>query len=110
MKTHTRKDGGDRLEHLAHRLDVLAVWLARGRPAIDVALGEIFLRMVFAGHVEELGFSRRVDFANEALGIPRRTYFSLSRDATLTPWAESETPGDDEVRVLKAAPAWSVVA
>ena len=77
MKTRTRKDEAKRLQTMARRLDAVAVRLARGRPAIDLALGEIFLRMAEAGHIEELLFSKKTDFANEALGIPPRTFFSL---------------------------------
>jgi len=62
---------------MARRLDAVAVRLARGRPAIDLALGEIFLRMAEGGQIEELSFSKKADFANEALGIPPRTFFSL---------------------------------
>ena len=77
MRTRTRKDEAKRLQEMARRLDAVAVRLARGRPAIDLALGEIFLRMAEAGHIEELLFSKKTDFANEALGIPPRTFFSL---------------------------------
>ena len=42
-------------------MDAVAVRLARGRPAIDLALGEIFLRMAEGGHIEELCFAKRTD-------------------------------------------------
>ncbi len=77
MRTRTRKDEAKLLQEMARRLDAVAVRLARGRPAIDLALGEIFLRMAQAGHLETLCFSKKTDFANEALGIPPRTFFSL---------------------------------
>jgi len=77
MRTRTRKDEAKLLQEMARRMDAVAVRLARGRPAIDLALGEIFLRMAQAGHLETLCFSKKTDFANEALGIPPRTFFSL---------------------------------
>ncbi len=78
MRTATdKRDEAEQFSRLAHRLDAAAVRLVRGRPAIDLALGEIFLRMGEGGHIEELSFSKLTDFANEALGIPPRTFFSL---------------------------------
>jgi len=78
MRTPTgKRDEAEQFIRLAHRLDAAAIRLARGRPAIDLALGEIFLRIAQGGHIEELSFSKLTDFANEALGIPPRTFFSL---------------------------------
>lgn len=67
----------ERLESRAWRLDAVAVRLARARPAIDVALGEIFLRLGVGDRLKELGWSRKKDFAHEALGMPARTFFSI---------------------------------
>ncbi len=82
MKTKTRKQDATRLQELALKMDAAAMRMVRGRPAIDVALGEIFLRMAEGGHIDELCFSKKTDFANEALGIPPRTFFSLSELAS----------------------------
>ncbi len=59
MRTPTgKRDEAEQFIRLAHRLDAAAIRLARGRPAIDLALGEIFLRIAQGGHIEELSFSK----------------------------------------------------
>ena len=51
----------ERLESRAWRLDAVAVRLARGRPAIDVALGEVFLRLGVGDRLRELNCSCKED-------------------------------------------------
>ena len=64
-------------EQRAWRLDTIALHLARGRAAIDVALGEILLRLGEDDRLDELGASCKKDYANEQLGLPARTFFAL---------------------------------
>ena len=64
-------------EQRAWRVDTIALHLARGRAAIDVALGEILLRLGGKDRLDELGYSNRKDYANEELGLPHRTFFAL---------------------------------
>jgi len=65
------------LESRAWRLDAVAVRLARARPAIDVALGEILLRLAVDDRLQELQYSCKEDFAREVLGMSRSTFFNI---------------------------------
>ena len=77
QRTSTRKSEVERCERLARELDLKALKLARGRPAVDVALGEVFLRLSEGDRLIELGYAKKSDFANEELGLPPRTFFAL---------------------------------
>ena len=77
MTQTTRQSEVQELQKLAPELDAIAVRLARGKPALDLALGEIFLRLSEGDFLIDLAFAKKTDFANEALGLPPRTFFVL---------------------------------
>ncbi len=55
------------------------VRLARGRGAIDLAIGETLRQLEVGERLASLGYSRVVDYAREVLGLPARTsYFFVS--------------------------------
>ncbi|MFQ5845429.1 MAG: hypothetical protein ACE5JG_10635, partial [Planctomycetota bacterium] len=59
----------------ALKLDAAAVRVARRRGAIDLALGETLVRLFEGDRLLQLGYSKRVDYARERLGVPPRTLF-----------------------------------
>jgi hypothetical protein len=66
----------------AQKADRDLVRIARGRGAVDVAIGETLLLLEETDGLIRLGFSRIVDYAREAAGLPARTAFffaSLAR-------------------------------
>src|SRR3954471_21273182 len=58
---------------LARILDALLVRVARGKGALDVAVGEGLEVMGTGGRVFDLGFSGVGDYAREVFGIPAST-------------------------------------
>ena len=63
----------------AARLDERLVRLARGRGAVDVAIGYVLLALMAGDRLIRLGFSSMVDYARERLGLPARTAWFLTR-------------------------------
>ncbi len=59
------------------RLDAAAVRLAKGRGALDLAIGEALERLFKGGRLDDLGWSRQVDFAREGLGLPPRSMYAF---------------------------------
>ena len=68
--------------HRAFTIDLRAALVAKGRGAIDLALGETFVELCKGDRLIDLGCSRLVDYAYERLGIPKRTTFMLRKLAT----------------------------
>src|SRR5256885_9671533 len=66
---------------LARILDALLVRVARGKGALDVAVGEALEVMGTGGRVFDLGFSGVGDYAREVLGIPASTAQKMARFA-----------------------------
>jgi len=64
-----------RLEQ-AKALDGDASRRARGRGAVDLALGELLTVLFRGDRLLRLGFARRVDYARERLGVPARTMYA----------------------------------
>ena len=64
-------------QHFCFTTDAQAARVAKGRGALDVALGEVFLQLETGNRLMDLGYSRLVDYAFERLGIPRRTAYML---------------------------------
>ena len=79
----TKREKGPREKALerdrkaAFVLDDFASQLVRGRPALDVALGEICLRLDEGDLYVELHRAKKTDFAHEDLGIKSRKFFNL---------------------------------
>ena len=67
----------DVFTHLCFTRDEWAAAVAKGRGALDVALGETFVELCQGDRLMELGCSRLVDYAYERLGLPKRTTFML---------------------------------
>lgn len=65
--------------HRIHTIDERAAAVAKGRGAIDVALGETLLELCRGERLIELGFSRIVDYGFERLGLPKRTVYMLRK-------------------------------
>ena len=65
------------LEALA--LDDAAVRLCHGQGALDLAIGETLLRLFEGDRLLQLGYSKRVDYLRERLGIPAKTAFGWTR-------------------------------
>jgi hypothetical protein len=68
---------GDPLEDLAIRLDAAAFRLAKGRGALDLAVGEALDLLFTGGRLRKLGWSRQVDFARERLALPPRSMYAF---------------------------------
>jgi len=69
-------------KHRAHTIDESAASVAKGRGAIDLALGETFVELCVGDRLIDLGCSRLVDYAYERLGMPKRTTYMLRKLAT----------------------------
>jgi hypothetical protein len=59
----------------AFAVDARAATLARGREAVDLAIGEALLRLDESGGFAALGYSGIADYARDDLGLPPRTAF-----------------------------------
>ncbi len=70
------------LVNFALMLDAALVRMARGRGAIDLALGETLAALFTGDRLVELGYARQVDYARERLGVAPRTMYAWTRLAT----------------------------
>jgi len=70
---------GLRVASEAQRLDAAAVRIARSRGEIELALGEALARLFDGDGLIRLGYSKRVDYARERLGVPPRTVYGWVR-------------------------------
>jgi len=66
-------------ESAAAKLDCAVVEIARSRGAIELALGEALARLFDTDGLIRLGYSKRVDYARERLGVPARTMYGWVR-------------------------------
>ena len=57
----------------ALRTDTHAVRLTRGRGVIDLAIGESLCELFKGDNLLQLGYSKRVDYVRERMGLPMRT-------------------------------------
>ena len=79
----TKREKGPREKALerdrkaAFVLDDFASQLVRGRPALDVALGEVCLRLDEGDLYVELHRAKKTDFAHEDLGISSGSFYNL---------------------------------
>jgi len=98
-------------------LDKLLARCARGRGALDVAIGEGLAAMAVGDRVVQLGFSGIGDYAIEELGIARRTAQKLAQlgrglrehpELRASVWTGETTPRKAEIllRVARADDDW----
>ena len=59
------------------RSPAAAFRLAKGRGALDLAIGEALDLLFTGGGMEKLGWSRQVDFTREVLALPPRTMYAF---------------------------------
>jgi hypothetical protein len=79
VHTATEQEGGADAALTAEDVDRELVRLARGRGALDLAIGETLRQLEVGERLASLGYSRVVDYAREVLGLPARTsYFFVS--------------------------------
>jgi hypothetical protein len=64
---------------LAHLVDAVLAPLAKGRGAVEIALGEGLAALKVGGRVVHLGYSNINDYAREALGINASTAAKMER-------------------------------
>jgi hypothetical protein len=69
-----RSRGGEKC--FARQVDAELARLARGRGAIDLALGDALLVLFEGDRLQRLGYARRKDYARERLGVSPRLMFS----------------------------------
>jgi hypothetical protein len=78
-KKGSRQHEAEYLAKFARKLDYRAFRLARGRPALDLALGEIFLRLSEGDRLLEINRAKRGDYTVEDVGLPRRYFYSFAK-------------------------------
>jgi len=66
-------------DELAHLVDAVLAPLAKGRGAVEIALGEGLAALKVGGRVVHLGYSNINDYAREALGINASTAAKMER-------------------------------
>ena len=71
------------LVNFALMLDAALVRMARGRGAVDLALGETLVALFTGDRLVELGYARQVDYARERLGVAPRTMYAWTQLATV---------------------------
>lgn len=70
--------GGSRAE-LAGRADALLARVARGRGAVDVAIGDRLDQLTVGDRLLRLGYARLADYGREILGVAGRTAQAMAR-------------------------------